>query len=116
MSLFDDIAEPRSLVLVVDWKIGQTDFPAGSVVTRDKQVSPAVLLDIVAQLGKMNARVMHIYHDTLAQMDEINTTMDEQIASKQALVQELIVRAVELEHDINELEQRKDALKGNTPA
>jgi hypothetical protein len=87
--LFDDVAEPRSLVLVVDWQIGQNDFPAGLLITREKQIMPNDLLDVSKQLAKMNIRVLQIHTNALDGLAETVATVEDDIRKKQALLHEL---------------------------
>ncbi len=46
----DDCPEARTLQLIVDWEVGQSDFPAGATVGRE--LSSAALLGCVRQLAR----------------------------------------------------------------
>lgn len=67
--LFEEFAEPRSLAMVVNWEIGQTDFPAGIVVTQTKDPDPHVLIEMSEQLGKMQVRALEIFRDSLVETE-----------------------------------------------
>lgn len=92
-ALFDNVAEPRSVVLVVDWQIGQTDFPPGLLVTREEQVDASALIDIAGQLCKMNTRLVELYSQTINKAEEV---------------------LQELKKEVEELERRKSALQRDT--
>jgi chromosome segregation ATPase len=97
------------LILVVDWQIGQNDFPAGLLVTREKDVQPEALLEVSNQLGKMNVRVLQFYRKALEEMETIQEHLEEGIRQRQALVEEL-------NKEIDKLERRKNTLAIDTSA
>jgi len=52
--IFEEFAEPRNLVLVINWEIGNSEFPSGSVASKDGQkLSIDDLRIIMNQLSKM---------------------------------------------------------------
>lgn len=59
--LLAEFGEPRALALVVDWEVGQNDFPAGSVMTREGESQPEVLLRLSSQMSHLNQRVLAMY-------------------------------------------------------
>lgn len=63
--LYGTVGEPNSLLLVVDWRIGNTDYPAGVLIPRNTSVNPADLLEVASQLGKMSRRVLEIYEQAI---------------------------------------------------
>lgn len=84
-SLFAQVREPRSLTLVVDWEIGQNDYPAGMIVTRDKNVQPDDLLRVVGQLHKMSDKSIQLYALGVARLSEELAAKDEEIKKLKAL-------------------------------
>jgi hypothetical protein len=53
-----DYPEARSLALVVDWEVGEHDFPPGVVIHR-LGPSPSALLGTVCQMAKSAALLMN---------------------------------------------------------
>lgn len=105
--LLDEFGEPRSFVLVVDWELGQNDFPAGFMLTRDKELSTPTLLEITSQVAKMANEVLSIFNATLESAYKVNDSLDEELQKKQRLMQEL-------QKEVEELERRKLVSTGNT--
>lgn len=87
--LFASCAEPRNLMLVVDWQVGQKDFPAGIMMTRDRQTEIHDLLNILGQLDKMIVRVVHLYSRQLGAIDEEYSQLLTLIEQKRKELEEL---------------------------
>jgi len=74
---------------VVDWAIGQNDFPAGMVCSREKDAQPGDLLQVTGQLSKMINRIAIIYHKRLQEMTAALERAREVIAEKDRTISEL---------------------------
>jgi septal ring factor EnvC (AmiA/AmiB activator) len=106
VKLLDEIAEPRSLILVVDWQVG-SDFPPGLLVTRGEVAGPQLLIEASNQLTKMNLRVLEVYANALSEAREVNDELAQQVTQLQNLHQQL-------KQEVEDLERRKYSLTGKT--
>ncbi len=107
-ALFDEVAEPRSVALVVDWQIGRNDFPAGMLISREAQVLPGDMLHMSEQLSKMSVRVLQLYGEALNKLDAIGTKLNTAVESKHATLRALTQEVETLE--------AKNSAAGTSPA
>ncbi len=101
----DDFGEVRSVILVIDWAVGQNDFPAGMVYSREKQMTLADILQINGQLNKMAQRLSNLYVQQLNNSAGFMKQADIELANLEA-------RRTKLREEIEALERRKDGLTG----
>ena len=70
--LFKTVPELRSVAIVLDWEIGQNDFPFGVMVGRNGSVtSPVELHNIMLQTAKMCRHQSEVMLRAILTADEI---------------------------------------------
>lgn len=68
-SIFRDFAEPEAIMFTIHWKIGQNDFPAGTLVTRDN-ITSNTIVSLIAQISKQERRLVQVIIDQLVALQE----------------------------------------------
>lgn len=82
VDVFAEVGEAAALVLVVDWIIGRTEFPAGFMIPRDRELDPSDLLSAAEQLGRMSMRLYTLYLEAMTRLKAMTADIEKTTVAK----------------------------------
>jgi len=97
LDLLDKIPELRSVGVVLDWTVGQSDFPFGMMIGRHGSVRmPGELHGLMLQTAKLSHHQSEVMAELLASADKLAGDISSTIAK--------------LKEELKELEQKKELI------
>ena len=95
LSLLDSIPELRSVGVVLDWNVGQSDFPFGMMIGRHGSVRlPGELHGLMLQTAKLSRHQSDVMAELLASADKFASDISAKISK--------------LKEELKDLEARKE--------
>lgn len=97
LHLIETIPEVKSIAVIFDWNVGQSDFPYGMMIGAHGSVRlPGELHSMMLQTAKLVRHQSDVMADVLAGIDSVAAELTEKVKS--------------LNEQIKSLEQAKEAL------